>query len=80
MIQENCFNRNLDILNKKMLESMINQAYIIHQGHPEDEILAENFNALQMAYKEMHGNWYKPRKILDYDQYLDNTCVIKGYN
>lgn len=39
----------------------IDRTFQIYLEHQEDEILAENFSALQMMYHAFYKHWYMPK-------------------
>lgn len=46
-------------MEKSTLELEIINSYLLHKQHPTDDILRDNFNALQMLYKAQYDTYYR---------------------
>ena len=47
-------------LERSVLETHIDDALRVYQLHPEDDLLRDSFNSLQMLYHASFGCWYRP--------------------
>ena len=67
------------ILSKGVLEKEIRKSVYLNKTHPDDEILRDSLNGLQMMYKEVFGVFYHPSLAIPIqDQQLTFDWYKKG--